>query len=115
MSPLPPAPNVLNVSTQSLCPLQVNEHLTIPANAAAYAVAMAALATPGQLPVLAAIDRGKVCASLFMPYVTPASLVLNEAHLVALVATRATMGMIPSEPPLKCYVTASCEDPTGSG
>ncbi len=106
VSPLPPAPNVENVSTQSLCPLQVDEHLTIPANGVAYAVAMAALATPGQLPDLASIDRAKVCPQLLMPYVSPASLVLNEATLVVLVGTRAVVGMITSEPPLKCYVTA---------
>jgi hypothetical protein len=108
VSPLPPAPNVLDVSTQSLCPLQVDEHLTIPADGVAYAVAMAALATPGQLPDLAAIDRGMVCPRLLMPYVTPLSLVAHEAQLVALVGERATVGMVTSEPPLRCYVTASC-------
>ena len=30
VSPLPAAPNVLNVSTQAICPVQVVEHLTIP-------------------------------------------------------------------------------------
>jgi hypothetical protein len=110
VSPLPPAPNVLNVSTQSLCPIQVDEHLTIPANGVAYAVAMAALATPGQLPDPASIDRSTVCPQLLMPYVTPVTLVLHEATLVALVAERATVGMITSEPPLKCYVTVSCGD-----
>jgi hypothetical protein len=108
VSPLPPAPNVLDVSTQSLCPLQVDEHLTIPAVGVAYAVAMAALAAPGQLPDLAAIDRATVCPQLLMPYVSPLSLVVHEAQLVALVGERATVGMITSEPPLGCYVTASC-------
>jgi hypothetical protein len=114
VSPLPPAPNVLNVSTQSLCPLQIDEHLTIPANGVAYAVAMAALAAPGQLPNLASIDRSAVCPQLLMPYVTPISLVLHEATLVTLVAERATVGMITSEPPLKCYVTASCAQAGGA-
>lgn len=108
VSPLPQAPNVLDVSTQSLCPLQVDEHLTIPADGAAYAIAMAALATPGQLPDLASLDRAKVCPQLLMPYVSPASLAVNEAKLVTLVGERALVGMITSEPPLKCYVTASC-------
>lgn len=108
VSPLPLAPNVLDVSTQSLCPLQVDEHLTIPANGVAFAVAMAALAKPGQLPDLASIDRPSVCPQLLMPYVSPASLVVNEVQLVALVGERGTVGMITSEPPLKCYVTASC-------
>ena len=31
VSPLPQAPNVLEVLTQSVCPLQVDEHLRIPA------------------------------------------------------------------------------------
>ena len=109
VSPLPPAPNVLDVSTQSLCPLQVDEHLTIPADGVAYAVAMAALAAPGQLPDLAAIDRAAVLPQLLMPFVTPLSLAVHEAQLVALVGERATVGMITSEPPLRCYVTASCE------
>jgi len=108
VSPLPPAPNVLDVSTQSLCPLQVDEHLTIPADGVAYAVAMAAVATPGHLPDLATIDRSTVCPQLLMPYVTPLSLVVHEAQLVALVGERATVGMITSEPPLRCYVTATC-------
>jgi hypothetical protein len=108
VSPLPPAPNVLDVSTLSLCPLQVDEHLTIPADGVAYAVAMAALATPGRLPDLAGIDRTTVCPELLMPYVTPLSLVVHEAQLVALVGERATVDMITSEPPLRCYVTAGC-------
>jgi hypothetical protein len=108
VSPLPPAPNVLNVSTQSLCPLQIDEHLTIPANGVAFVVAMDALATPGQLPDLASIDTAQVCPQPLMPYVNPASLALNEAKLVALVGARALVGMINSEPPLQCYVTASC-------
>jgi hypothetical protein len=110
VSPLPPAPNVLNVSTQSVCPTQVVEHLTIPATSAAYAVAMAALATPGQLPSLATIDRQRasICSWPLMPYVTPASLALNEATLISLIGPRAITGMVTSEPPLKCYVTLSC-------
>jgi hypothetical protein len=108
VSPLPPAPNVLNVSTQSLCPLQIDEHLTIPADGVAFVVAMDALATPGQLPDLASIHTAQVCPHLLMPSVTPLSLALNEAKLVALVGERALVGMITSEPPLKCYVTASC-------
>jgi hypothetical protein len=108
VSPLPPASNVLNVSTQSICPLQVVEHLTIPASSAAYAVAMAALASPGELPVVSNIDKSAVCASPLMPYVTPTSLLLNELTIVSLVGPRAITGMITSESPLKCYVSASC-------
>ncbi|HXN60816.1 MAG TPA: hypothetical protein VN886_10225 [Acidimicrobiales bacterium] len=48
-----------------------------------------------------------------MPYVTPASLALNETNLVTLVGERATVGEVTSEPPLKCYVTASCGATSG--
>jgi hypothetical protein len=43
-----------------------------------------------------------------MPFVTPLSLAVHEAQLVARVGERATVGMITNEPPLRCYVTASC-------
>ena len=43
-----------------------------------------------------------------MPFVTPVSLMSNEASLVAEVPGRLTTGMVRGEPPLKCYVTDSC-------
>jgi hypothetical protein len=43
-----------------------------------------------------------------MPFVTPVSLVSNEASLIAVVPGRLTAGMVTGEPPLKCYVTDSC-------
>jgi hypothetical protein len=107
VSPLPPAPNVLNVAEQQLCSDQLFEHLTIPASSAGYAVMMAALATPGRLPSLAAIDRTAVCATPLMPFVTPASLALSELHLASLVPSRLTSDMVRREPPLRCYVYAS--------
>lgn len=108
VGPLPPAPNVLNVATQQICPLEPVEHLTIPAWSAPYAVAIAALAAPGQLPNLNTINKATVCANPLMPFVTPLSLVSNEASLGTLVAVRVTQGMVSGEPPLKCYVTNSC-------
>lgn len=77
----------------------------------AYAVQMAALATPGQLPDRADIDRATVCPELLMPAVTPESFVLDESQLLALVGERATVDMIQAEPPLRCAVTASCAAP----
>jgi hypothetical protein len=108
VSPLPAAANVLNVAEQQICPLQPFEHLTILASSAVYAVAMAALAAPGSLPHLAAIDTNAVCSDPLMPFVTPEALVSNEASLIAVVPGRLTTGMVTSEPPLKCYVTDSC-------
>ena len=60
-----------------------------------------ALATLGQLPDLASISRAQVCPEALMPYVNPLSLPVNEAQLVTLVGEPATVGMIPSEPPLR--------------
>jgi hypothetical protein len=108
VSPLPPAPNVLDVSTQSICPAQVVEHLDIPSSSAAYAVAMAALGSPGSLPDVGALDTAQICAWPLMPFVTPVSLALNELSLAAAIGPRAITGMRTSEPALKCYVTASC-------
>lgn len=108
VGPLPPAPNVLDVTTQSICPLQVVEHLDIPTSSAAYAVAIRALATPGHLPSLTTIDRAAVCADPFMPYMTPLSVVAFEAKIGMEVGPRLATGLVRSEPPLACYVTASC-------
>jgi hypothetical protein len=43
-----------------------------------------------------------------VPFVSPLSLAVHEAQLVALVGERATVGMVTSEPPPRCYVTDSC-------
>ncbi|MCW2785582.1 MAG: putative lipase [Marmoricola sp.] len=107
VSPLPAAPNVLNVSEQSICPLNVEEHLTFPASPSAYAVVMAALATPGKLPDVSALDKRAICSELFQPNVSLASFVTNEAKIAAVVPQRILTGMITSEPPLRCYVYAN--------
>lgn len=107
VSPLPPAPNVEDVAVQQICPLQPVEHLDIPATSAAYAVALDALSHPGALPDLKSIDTAAVCADPLMPYVTPASLIANEAYFASVIPGRLTTGLVPAEPPLRCYVYAS--------
>jgi hypothetical protein len=57
---------------------------------------MAALATPGQRPDRAEIDRAAACPELLMPSVTPELLVRHETQLVALIGERATVDMIRS-------------------
>ena len=106
VSPLPPAPNVLDVSTQSICPAQAVEHLDIPASSAAYAVAVRALADPGRLPQVRSIPAS-VCDNPLMPFVTPSTLAANEAHFATLLS-RLAQNLVSAEPPLRCYVTASC-------
>lgn len=108
VSPLPPASNVLNVADQQICPFQPVDHLDVVAMSAPYAVAMAALARPGRLPDVAAIDTAKVCAHPYMPEVTAQSFVTHEAAFGALAAQRLSEGLVTSEPPVACYVTASC-------
>jgi hypothetical protein len=107
VGPLPPAANVLNVNEQAECPTQLYEHLTITASSMAYAVVMAAINSPGQLPNLSKIDFGQVCSNLLMPYVTPISLVTAEASILATLPGRLLTGQVAAEPPLKCYVYAS--------
>ncbi|HEY2215244.1 MAG TPA: hypothetical protein VGH31_09325, partial [Acidimicrobiales bacterium] len=77
------------------------------ASSMAYAVVMAAINSPGQLPNLSKIDFGQVCSNLLMPYVTPLSLVTAEASIVATLPGRLLTGQVAAEPPLKCYVYAS--------
>jgi len=66
------------------------------------------LGYPGSLPRLATITTNALCSDPLMPFVTPVSLVSNEASLIAVVPGRLTAGMVTGEPPLKCYVTDSC-------
>lgn len=107
VGPLPPAANVLNVAIQKICPIQPFEHLSIPASSVAYAVLIKALAAPGELPDLGTIDKTQVCANPLMPFVNPVTLATNATKLTLLLR-RALVGMVPAEPPLKCYVIDKC-------
>lgn len=109
VGPLPAAPNVLNVSEQSICPTQLFEHLTIPAASSAYAVLMAALANPGHLPDITAIKASNACRNPLMPFVTPESLAVNEGSLAIAIGTHLLEGDVPKEPALACYTTNTCK------
>ena len=58
-------------------------------------------AAPGHLPTWPRSTEPRVCPQLLMRFVTPLSLVVHEAQLVALVGERAAVGMTTSEPPLR--------------
>jgi len=109
LSVLPPGPNVTNVATQTICPTDLSEHLTLIASPAAYAVAINAIDHPGHPANLAEVHASQPCLPGTMPGVDPSDFVAEEAHIAADVGPRLTEGMVDREPPLKCYVTASCQ------
>ena len=89
-------------------PTDLNEHLAVGTiDPVAYALAIDALEHPG------AADPsrvpGSVCTEVFMPGVNPVTVAADEASAAAdLFTTVATYPHVPEEPPLKCYVTATC-------
>jgi triacylglycerol esterase/lipase EstA (alpha/beta hydrolase family) len=100
---------IRNVAIQDLCPLDVNEHLAIgTSDPVAYALAVDALdhtgpADPARIPA-------SVCTQLLMPGVNPLTWVTDQATAAAeLARTVATYPHVRAEPPLRCYVTATCQ------
>lgn len=104
LSKLPPGPNVLNVAIQDVCPLDLSEHLLIPASNTAWTIALDAFEHPGEPADLGRIDGHATCSQRLMPAVGPVELLANEARIVALVGPHLLTGMVPREPPLKPYV-----------
>ena len=109
---------VTNVATQDVCPADVDEHLAIGTiDPVAYALAVDALTHPG--PADPARISKSVCSQLYMPGVNPADVntelqILEAAPILTSVAAGATAGLtagapvVFSEPPLACYVFATC-------
>jgi hypothetical protein len=106
---------IANVPLQSICPLNTTEHLGVGSyDPVAYALAIDALTHPG--PASAArIDRA-VCMRLAQPGVDPATFATDYAAYLADVASAyQTSEYTREEPPLACYVTASCAAPSVAG
>jgi Putative serine esterase (DUF676) len=99
---------ISNVAVQDLCPLDVNDHLLVgTADPVAYALAIDAINHPGSADP-SRIGSG-VCTQVFMPGVNPLTFATDFAGTTTVVATTlATYPHVPAEPPLACYVTASC-------
>jgi pimeloyl-ACP methyl ester carboxylesterase len=99
---------ISNVAIQDICPLDLNEHLAIGTyDPVAYAIAIDALTHPG--PADPSRVAASVCTQLLMPGVNPATFPADEVNsLAGIVTTVATYPHVPAEPPLACYVTASC-------
>jgi hypothetical protein len=99
---------ITNVALQEICPADTNEHLQIgTVDAVAYALFMDALTHDGPADP-ARIDRG-VCSQPYQPGIDPATGPASAAlAAVALETNENTYPQITGEPPLACYVTASC-------
>lgn len=99
---------ITDVALQDVCPLDVSEHLEIGAvDPVAWALALDAITHPG--PAAPARIGAGVCSQTFMPGVNPALEPLNLANDSAQVAHELALAPRTSaEPPLDCYVTATC-------
>ncbi|HEX3976604.1 MAG TPA: hypothetical protein VHW96_10085 [Solirubrobacteraceae bacterium] len=102
---------IANVAIQSVCPADLTEHLGIGIyDNTAYQLALDALTHPG--PADPSRVAATTCLSPLMPGIDPSTFAADYANTVASVAsTVAASPRTTSEPPLACYVTATC--PTG--
>lgn len=108
LSVLPEGPNVTNVAIQDLCPADVSEHLAIIASPTAYAVALDAFRHPGEAADLSRVTVPQPCLPATMPHVSPIDFVTQEVRIGLNVGPHLLTGQTSAEPPLACYVTASC-------
>jgi hypothetical protein len=99
---------ITNVAVQDICPLDTNEHLLVGTiDPVAYALAIDAMTHTG--PADPSRISSGVCTQLFMPGVNPATVATDIASAAAVLSTTlATYPHVSAEPPLACYVTASC-------
>ena len=99
---------ITNEAIQQICPLDFSEHLAIGTqDSVAYALAIDALDHPG--PADPSRIPSSVCTQPLMPGINPATYATDLASAGAdLAFNTATAPQIQAEPPLACYVTASC-------
>jgi triacylglycerol esterase/lipase EstA (alpha/beta hydrolase family) len=103
---------ITNEAIQDLCPADSSEHLAIGTqDNVAYDLAIDALEHPGPAdPARAQASDPGICTPLkLMPGINPATYPSDLASAAAdLASNTATAPQITAEPPLRCYVTASC-------
>jgi triacylglycerol esterase/lipase EstA (alpha/beta hydrolase family) len=99
---------ITNIAVQEVCPGHVADHLAMGSyDPVGYALALDALTHAG--PAQATRINTTVCAEALQPGVDPSTFASDDATYDAQIAeTFATYPPVKSEPPLKCYVTASC-------
>jgi Lipase (class 2) len=102
---------ITNVAIQTVCPADVTEHLGVGIyDNTAYQLALDALTHPG--PANPSRVAATTCLSPLMPGIDPSTFAADYAQTLASVASAvAASPRTTSEPPLACYVTATC--PTG--
>jgi pimeloyl-ACP methyl ester carboxylesterase len=106
---------ITNVAIQDVCPADPSEHLAIGTqDLVAYDLAIDALTHPGPAdPDRAATGDPAICTPPplgLMPGINPATWPADLAASAAdLAANTAAAPTVPAEPPLRCYVTASCD------
>ena len=109
-SSLRPGPGrITNVATQDVCPLDSADHLLVgTTDAVAYALVMDALNHDGPADPKR-IDTAAVCSQLISPGLDPAeTTVASTSSAAALAQAFGAYPRVAAEPPLRCYVTASC-------
>jgi hypothetical protein len=99
---------IANVAIQSVCPADLTEHLGIGIyDNTAYELALDALTHPG--PANPSRVAATTCLRPLMPGIDPSTFATNYAGTLAAIASAAaTAPRTSSEPPLACYVTATC-------
>jgi Lipase (class 2) len=99
---------IANIAVQEICPGHVADHLAMGSyDPVGYALALDAVTHPGPAQAVR-IDRA-VCTEAFQPGVNPATFATDFANYATTIATvDATYPHVASEPPLNCYVMASC-------
>jgi hypothetical protein len=99
---------IANIAIQSVCPADATEHLGVGIyDNTAYQLALDALTHPG--PAKPSRLAATTCLTPLMPGIDAATFAADYASTLASVAsTVATSPHTASEPPLACYVTATC-------
>jgi pimeloyl-ACP methyl ester carboxylesterase len=99
---------ITNVAIQQVCPLDVTEHIGIGTyDNTAFQIAIDALTHPG--PADPARVPSSVCSQLLMAGINPIDFPFDYASTAETIGTTlATYPHTASEPPLACYVTATC-------
>jgi pimeloyl-ACP methyl ester carboxylesterase len=95
-----------NEAIQDICPLDLTEHNGLHADNVAYSLAIDALDNAG--PANPARIDPSVCTQPFMPGVGPEDAPAVASTAANLLANIGTYPGVTAEPPLRCYVTASC-------
>jgi triacylglycerol esterase/lipase EstA (alpha/beta hydrolase family) len=99
---------ILNIATQQICPANTADHLAYYYDPVAFALTMDALTHPGPADPKR-IDPA-VCGQVSMPYYAAGDIPTYSVHIMNFIFVNRVNNepKTNAEPPLKCYVTASC-------